>query len=191
MDKEAKTVRLFMAIPLTGEATETVGHFSRRLKKQLSGADIRWIPPENYHLTLAFLGNQPEEKIPLLSEILKRAGRQAAPLQITMNGMQQLGVFARTRFLAVSIEENIALTVLQDRLVRDLSENGFEVPVREFIPHITLARVRGRAALPRTLPNMELTFREQVTEIGLYRSETLQDGAVYTPVVRAVLTGRD
>ncbi|MBU8879787.1 RNA 2',3'-cyclic phosphodiesterase [Bacillus sp. FJAT-29790] len=100
----------------------------------------RWVHHEDYHITLAFLGSAPAEKLQdarrLVEEGLK--GQKSFPLQI-----HQLGVFGKGDnpriFWADTVKEE-RLSVIRDIVFSACLRAGFELETRSFKPHITLAR---------------------------------------------------
>ena len=129
--------RLFTGLEIPAEiATEL-----SLLRGGLAGA--RWIEPEDYHLTLRFIGDIGRELANDIAEAL--ASIESQPLRITL---ERLAVFGsdRPRALIARASDNALLATLQgehERLVRRL---GAPADARKFTPHVTLARLRGVSA---------------------------------------------
>ncbi|HMN72199.1 MAG TPA: RNA 2',3'-cyclic phosphodiesterase [Rhodoblastus sp.] len=106
-------------------------------------AGARWIDPDDYHLTLRFIGDIERERANDIAEGL--AGIDAPPLRIRL---ERLAVFGadKPRALIARAANNLELTALQaeqERLIRRL---GAPADTRKFAPHVTLARLRGVSA---------------------------------------------
>jgi 2'-5' RNA ligase len=126
--------RLFTGIEIPAEISLALSS----LRGGLPGA--RWIDPENYHLTLRFIGDIDERMADDVTSILGER-RQRAPLHITIDGLDSFGggkpraVFARTS----GNGELSELQAEQERLIRQV---GLAPETRKFTPHVTLARLK-------------------------------------------------
>ena len=126
--------RLFTGIELPAEIGLALSGF----RGGLSGA--RWVEPENYHITLRFIGDIDERMADEVCSVLGER-RQRAPIDITLDGLDSFGgskpraVFART---SGSGELN-ELQAEQERLLRQV---GLPPETRKFTPHVTLARLK-------------------------------------------------
>ena len=104
----------------------------------MSGA--RWIDPENYHITLRFIGDVDHAMARDISSSLASIRRE--PCEITIDGLSTFGG-DRPRALIARVQATSPLVEMQgeqERLVRRL---GLAPEPRKFAPHITLARLRG------------------------------------------------
>ena len=131
--------RLFTGIEIPAEIGLALSSF----RGGLPGA--RWIDPENYHLTLRFIGDIDERMADDVTSILGER-RQRTPLTITIDGLDTFGggkpraVFART-------SGNGALNELQAEQERLLRQVGLPPETRKFTPHVTLARLRNASPI--------------------------------------------
>ena len=160
--------RLFTAL----EVPSAIGLLLSLKRGGLPGA--RWIDPENYHLTLSFIGDIGQ---PLAGEIERRLEPLAESLSFTVR-LTGLAAFGgdRPRSLFAAAEptaELLHLQAAQDRLLR---RAGAEPEARKFIPHVTLARLRGIGPVE---------IAHHLTEAG--RFEPL----VWTPTRFVLLSSRD
>ena len=108
----------------------------------LTGA--RWIDPENYHITLCFIGDVDNHVADEVSYELDRA----ASFESFHLRLSHLGTFGgdKPRALYAGVENNAALQQLQASHERVLRRVGLEPEGRRFVPHVSLARLRGVAA---------------------------------------------
>ncbi len=108
----------------------------------LAGSGIpgaRWVPPENYHLTLRFIGEVPgyrAEEIDLALSALR--ARQFA---LTLSGLGTFAKGGRSSALWVGVERNPQLDHLQNKIETALQRCGLEPERRRFQPHVSLARL--------------------------------------------------
>ena len=105
----------------------------------------RWIDPENYHITLRFIGDVDNHLADEVSYELDRAAN-FEPFRIRLS---HLGTFGgdRPRALYAGVENNEALQRLQASHERVLRRVGLEAEARKFVPHVSLARLRGTSAI--------------------------------------------
>jgi RNA 2',3'-cyclic 3'-phosphodiesterase len=131
--------RLFTGIEIPAD----IGLQLSAYRGGLPGA--RWIDPENYHITLRFIGDIDERTAGEIFSILGD-GRRRDPIAVTIDGLDTFGggrpraVFAR----AASTSEINDLQSEQERLVRRI---GLPPERRRFTPHVTLARLRDASPI--------------------------------------------
>jgi 2'-5' RNA ligase len=129
-------VRLFVALVPPADALAELAAAVDVVRPE-APAVLRWTPPEQWHLTLAFLGNVSAELLPAVQAACAVAarGRRAAPLQIA--GAGRFG----DRVLWAGIDGDRPLLVdLAARLVAALHAAGIDVDDRPYRPHLTVAR---------------------------------------------------
>lgn len=186
-------LRCFIALELPDRLKEAVGSMLGELKK--SDADVRWVPPENLHLTLKFLGNVPEETVPAILRQVESAAARRRSFKAVLNGV---GVFPgrkRPRVVWIGLDGADELVALQGDVDRNLSSLGFEPEGRAFSPHLTIGRARsqrGMMALMTRLDSLAGTlFGEFMVEsISIMRSKLSPAGAQYTRLHGVPLGGR-
>lgn len=141
------TIRSFIAIELTAEIKEKLRE-AQSLFYNISGK-FNWIRPEQMHITLRFLGSVPEGNIEKIAEAMEKATKGISPFIITCMG---LGCFPNPdypRILWVGLEYPATLRQLQKRLEKELVDIGFEEEQRDFVPHLTIARIKSRPDMKR------------------------------------------
>jgi RNA 2',3'-cyclic 3'-phosphodiesterase len=130
--------RLFTGLEIPHEVA-----FALSLKRGgLPGA--RWIDPENYHITLRFIGDVDYSTANEVTDALDRLANSEA---FTIK-LGHLGSFGgdKPRALYAGVENNAALQRLQSAQERVLQKLGLEPEGRKFVPHVSLARLRGASA---------------------------------------------
>lgn len=129
--------RLFTAL----EIPPMVGQQLAFLRGGLSGA--RWIDPENYHVTLRFIGDVDEA---VAREVMDTLGGVRRPsFEMELGGLDQFGG-RKPRSLFAAVRSNPALLDLQAEVERRLQRLGLEAEGRNFRPHVTLARLRDASS---------------------------------------------
>lgn len=127
--------RLFVAIDLPDEVREQLAS----LERGIPGA--RWIPPENLHLTLRFIGEVANDVMEDVAHALSNVEEPA--FELSLAGVGHFEKRARPTTLWADVEPNPALNRLQGRIESALQRVGLEPEGRRFRPHITLARLGG------------------------------------------------
>jgi RNA 2',3'-cyclic 3'-phosphodiesterase len=152
------------------------------------GERMRWIKPENVHLTLKFLGNIREEVLDDLCGALEETCERYAPFDV---GVMGLGAFPSTRRarilwagVGVGSERLSALAMGIDAALVPL---GFQHEKRPYTPHLTLGRMRGRPASLDLSQDTEEFGSFRLRRVELTESTLSAEGAVYRPVQGFVL----
>ncbi|WP_428487078.1 RNA 2',3'-cyclic phosphodiesterase [Rhodopila sp.] len=177
-------MRLFVALDLPWEL--------RRKVAVLAGTGIpgaRWVPPDNYHLTLRFIGETPSYLAEEIDYAL--AGLRARQFPLTLTGV---GIFAkggRSTALWVGVERNPQLDHLQNKIETALKRAGLDPERRRFQPHLTLARLDNVAeAKLASYVQAHNLFRADpvpVEHFTLFSSQLGKEASVYTAEVEYAL----
>lgn len=178
-------IRAFIALPLP----ETLR--SRLLVTQFLLPGGRAVERDNLHLTLAFLGEQPENRLDEVHAALSVIS--APPLQLQIDG---LGVFGgdKPRLVYAAPAADTALMRLQARVARAVETAGVVLPHRRFVPHITLRRYApGEGSAPALAQAIGQIGRLDpasfaVDEFCLMRSRLLASGPAYDALAHYPLT---
>ena len=139
MPKSGESMRLFLAFELADVQRAALDQLRRNAPLRLKQA-ARWVPKENLHLTLHFLGDLPREKLPELKAALRTVEAGCANL-----ALRALGRFPRrgkARVLWAGVAEDEALRDCHEQLARALTRLDLPLSAAPFTPHITLARLR-------------------------------------------------
>jgi 2'-5' RNA ligase len=179
-------VRLFFAVELPGEARAVLARLSD------ANRDYRWSDPSLLHVTLAFLGEQPEDRLGPLEEVGAAAAGASRGGVLRLGNAGQFGGARAPRVLWVDLAgDTEALLALQRRLDAGLRKHGFPTEDRPFRAHITLARRRESAqggppaAWPREVEHAPFSL----TQLTLMQSHLSSRGPTYTPVFQFPLAG--
>lgn len=183
-------MRSFIAVELNPSVIQRLSQIQEELK--LSGADVKWVKPENIHLTLKFLGEQKEEKIEEIKKTLEELVKNYSPFKIVIS---QIGCFPKLeypRVIWVGVENYETL----ERITLDLEERLSRISIakekRKFTAHITLGRVRSahqRRELVGKLKGISMgNLSSQINCITLFKSTLTPRGPIYEKILKATLT---
>lgn len=186
-------IRAFVAIDLPPRVQADLGRFVQVLQR--AGAPVSWVKPDRIHLTLKFLGDVSEERIPAICAALQSVADQAEPFVLQAAGCGAFPTLKQMRVVWVGLRgDEPALRALQGRVEEALEPLGFEPEGRPFRAHLTLGRVRGSQRV-RVLQEALLSnqsFSAEAFDVGdlvLYKSVLRPEGAQYTPLCRAAFPG--
>jgi 2'-5' RNA ligase len=176
-------IRCFIAIELSQEIKETLGKIESELQKSVSG--VKWVKPDNIHLTLKFLGNVDEGTVENIKKIMNEVAKDAKPFKMKLS---QAGAFpspSRPRVIWVGIDDENKKSSHSVNLIEEkVSSLGIEKENRAFHPHLTLARVKflkdkssvQNAFVSLKVPSTEMT----AAKITLFQSKLTPQGSIYT-----------
>ncbi|MCG8651806.1 MAG: RNA 2',3'-cyclic phosphodiesterase, partial [Pirellulales bacterium] len=134
-----KTIRSFIAIPLAGEIRRGAVGLIQRLRQQDDG--IKWVPTDNLHLTLKFLGEVDNIEIPNVCGVLRRVTEKIVPFELSFAGTGGFPEIERPRILFAGVrDESQTLCELVADLETHLADLGFKPEPRDYRPHLTLGR---------------------------------------------------
>lgn len=142
-----KVLRLFVAVELPFEVRRSVVHTMESLKAITGDKALRWVRPEAIHLTLAFLGDTPESRVPEIARTLTVAVRPVEPFPLAPLGVGSFGGRGRLRVVWIGVGgDGGALLDLAEHVAASLVPLGYPREERAFNGHLTLARVRDEAS---------------------------------------------
>jgi 2'-5' RNA ligase len=142
-----ETLRLFVAAGVPAPVRDAVAEAAAPL--HASGGDLRWTDPAAWHLTVAFLGRTETARLGALTAALDEVASAAAPFPVRLRPAAGRG--GRSSVLWVELEPSPPFTALAATVQAALGRLGLRTEERAFRPHLTLARARGRASVPRSL----------------------------------------
>jgi 2'-5' RNA ligase len=182
-------MRLFFAIELPPNVRAALGRL--RLAGDES-RDYRWADPASLHVTLAFLGEQPAERLPILEEVGTTAAAASVPGVLSLGTAGSFGGRRTPRVLWVDLAGDVdALLALQARLDAGLRAAGFQLENRPFRPHITVARRRETAhgGPPPGWPPQVAGGSFTLKQLTLFQSRLSPRGPTYIPLFAFPLGG--
>jgi RNA 2',3'-cyclic 3'-phosphodiesterase len=186
-----ETNRLFFALEINTQIRNQISDLTSRLKKvaQFSAVNVSWVPEENYHLTLFFLGNIPSEKAKNLADRLTQAVKEIPPFPLDF---RHLGFFPNEPKQPIKVlwlgihRPPDELDRLRQQCASIIAETGLPVPDQQFSPHITLGRFKsnkGVSAFRKMTKVYQFTKMGtcEVNQLVLMESITGDGPATYAP----------
>ncbi len=184
--------RLFIAVKIEPQRDLLIAF--EEFKNKLSRERIKWVNPDNLHITLKFLGDTDEKSIEAIKDTLSEIAAKHPKTIMTIRGS---GVFPnqhRPRVLWFGIERNEKLKDLAGDIDDAMAELGFEPETRAFKPHLTIGRVKFVDQLGRLKKLLDkyrnVHFQDTgVNEIVLFESKLHPQGPQYSVVEKFELNG--
>ncbi len=183
-------MRCFIAIELPEAVKSALTGIEEELKK--TRADVRWVKPENIHLTLKFLGNIEEKQTDEIIKIMGDVCSRYYPFNLEIRGMGAFPNIKSPRVLWVGIEGNDTLKTLQEEIDKGMETIGFEREDRAFTAHLTIGRFRSFIEKEGLLKMIKLHEKDpfgsiDVRSLSLMRSDLHPEGARYTKILEIPL----
>ncbi len=183
----SETIRAFIAFSLPENVVSSI----RRVQEELKtfGFKMRWVPPENIHLTLRFLGDINAADSKAIQAAMEKAAAPYPPIPLVAKGFGVFPGIKRPRVLWVGLSGRLDLLSACHRALEDnLATNGFPSETRPFTGHLTLSRVKGKID-PKKLGDALRRFESFQSEsffadkLILFKSELKPSGAVYSKLL--------
>jgi len=175
-------VRLFVALDVPEQTRHLLGELIQKFESVCRGA--RWMRPESIHVTLKFIGDVDETKLPVIKDSLSQV-KFKAPVEIAF---RHFGFFPNERHPQVfwlGIEAGPELAALASDVGSSLESAGIPADSRAFKPHLTLARFKTEEGIAKlrdaVAPVTHQSFgATTAAEFHLYESVLNSSGAVHT-----------
>ncbi len=181
-----ENVRTFIAITLPSEIRSRMAAVEDDLRR--TGADFKWVEPENLHLTVKFLGGVPADRLTAVGLALRKAAAEIEPFHISLTGVGAFPNLAHPRVIWVGASEGVQeATALWRRVEDAMFVLGFPPDDRTFTLHLTLGRERspGRSGLLQQAAEKLGRYefgRFEVASLTVFRSDLHPTGPIYTPL---------
>jgi RNA 2',3'-cyclic 3'-phosphodiesterase len=174
-------LRLFCALLLPDETVSDLVAWQGLELADVPGARV--VPPENLHITLAFLGGRPVGDVEPVLEVLRGVAADADALVLTATRYRE----TRSVGMVVLDDHEARATRIAGRVGKRLEQRRlYERERREWLPHVTVLRFRTR---PRLAPSVPDLGRVSPSELALYHSVLRPGGAQYEIVESVALGG--
>ncbi len=177
------TNRLFIALEIPNGALD----FITGKRDSIYGPDsrVRWESRDKLHITLKFLGDTGTELIEPIMEMLQNLSGKSAAMELEFT---RFGMFYREKnpsILWLGLKENLQLNTLFAGMDNGLAELGFKKENREFKPHLTILRIKGKEDIQKlkkfvSEPELNIKFRGE--RITLFKSTLKPSGSVYEEI---------
>ncbi|GHA14438.1 RNA 2',3'-cyclic phosphodiesterase [Arenicella chitinivorans] len=176
------TTRSFIALPIPKQTANQLGDVAAKMSYQDKSGAVRWVDQENYHVTLAFLGEQEDAHLEDLAEALDNSVEESG----FMGVLSHLSPFpdARPKIVAAMLEKSDPVRRVYQQVISAIKSVDMEFDKRKFIPHVTLGRYRHtKNSYAGAIP-LNVSFETHFDEVVLYESVLTNSGAEYEPIYR-------
>ncbi|MGA8941275.1 MAG: RNA 2',3'-cyclic phosphodiesterase [Thermoactinomyces sp.] len=166
-----QTLRLFIALVLPDEVKQHLAESCTVLKKKWKFS--RWVCPEDYHITLYFLGDVSETGKEQILSSLSGCSAISRPFPLSLSGLGTFGCEKQPRVLWAGVSGDLsALHALQKQVSQAVGLLGFPSEKRAYRPHITLARKcqQHNFFLPPEAHSLFREVRWEADEFALYET---------------------
>lgn len=188
-------IRAFIAINLPPAIQESLDKQTSKLRQILGEDVVRWVPAQNMHLTLKFLGSLPLSHLDFIKRMLAQTADSHPQFDLQIGGLGSFPNLKRPRVLWAGIHAPAGLAPLQKMIEDGATRLGYNKEDRPFSPHLTLGRVRqGLSAqdlhkVSTTFSNFQLgkIGTARVDSVSLYQSDLNSEGSIYTKLFSASL----
>jgi len=192
--RDVRKMRAFVGIFLAPSLRAAVQSFCDELTAACPSAKtaIKWVEPENFHLTLKFLGNVPSATLPALTQALHEAASSA--FEISFGQADAFPSLLQPQTLWIGVQDGQQhLSALAERIQVQLDAIGFPKDARQFSAHLTIGRMRqGRtvSGLGKVVKALAPSFigRQRVDSFALIESCLTPKGPIYTSRATIALT---
>jgi 2'-5' RNA ligase len=176
-------MRVFIGIKPDDSVRETIKHALEPFYR--IPTPIKWVKPENIHLTLKFIGEIAPEKKDKIVAGIKKAEFQSAPISLHISGFGKFGPGKNLNIFWAGIDPSPPLKKVYDRIEDTLAEMGIPRETRPFKPHLTLGRNKKNADFTpilalidryRDVPITRFTFGE----FHIFKSTLTPEGPLYS-----------
>ncbi len=188
-----KTTRTFIAIQLPQAVKTELARVSQVLNRLVPPGTVRWVKPEQLHLTLRFLGETAVSKLPALIDELDRLAGQYPPCDMQLSVLGCFPNLRKPRVIWVGLTHSPEPTphplfLLQTNLETAVIQLGWQ-PEKPFHAHLTLGRVNEKARLDGS--QWQVTVKPlpvPITAIHLVESQLRPSSPIYTVLHTSRLT---
>ena len=182
--------RSFIAIEVPAEIQKAIAHSVAPLQKALPKPLIRWVAPQNVHLTLKFLGDVSPANLERMAAALKLEADTHDVFSMSVGGLGAFPNSRRARVIWIGLEVPPSLLALQRGVEAASARLGYTAEDRPFSPHLTIGRV-GQNITVTDLHKIHSALEEMkigklgtvnVDAIHIFKSDLQPGGSVYTPL---------
>jgi 2'-5' RNA ligase len=176
--------RIFVAITI--EASDPLKEYYQKFRNWFKSDRISWVEEQNLHITLKFIGETPDDKIPGIHKALSGVASAYASFPASIKGAGVFGSSYKPRVLWFGVEDEARrMESLGRDIAGALEEAGIEDDRQNFVPHLTIGRIkyiRQRRKLEDKVAKMQQLHLQdiRVNAFHLMESRLSQDGVVYS-----------
>ncbi len=189
-------MRSFIAVKISSEQRELIAELVEKLRQY--GANVKWVRPDNLHVTLKFLGDVDEKALPQIFDSLEKSLTNQQSFDFNLSALGCFPNSRRPRVFWVGIERGAEeLKALAKIIDECMLGFGFPREKRGFSPHLTIGRVKDTRMIDRLTKEFDKhkfeTGKCIIDEVFFYQSILKPDGPTYIPhkVIKLVSAGEE
>lgn len=174
-------MRLFIAADINSRSKKFIKRKLKLLKSEL-GNELKWVKKDNWHLTLKFIGEASEAEKENLIKVLKNIEFENKGQYINFNRVGAFPELKRAKVIYLApAEAKDTLKRIHDKLEVETVKYGFKRDDRDFIPHLTLGRVKNSYIKihDKFKGQNFVNIYAKIESITLYQSELKKEGPEY------------
>ena len=182
-------MRIFVAVEIDDHARHVAEATADALRREMGPVSVRWVAPENMHLTVRFIGDVHNDRAPGLLDALAPSLDMPA-FEIALAGCGMFPASGAPRAVWIGLSAGLPqLSAMHDAFDRRLEPLGFEPERRPFSAHLTLARLKeppkgGRAVVQQALRRVPVPSAQcRITRATVFQSHLSSKGPRYEPLV--------
>jgi 2'-5' RNA ligase len=188
-------LRTFIAVEIPPQVQKQIQLETEPLRRAIGTSLVRWVPAQNIHLTLKFLGDVSPASVDVLSQMLRTEADSSPAFDMHISGLGSFPSLRRPRVLFIGIQAPAELEALNRSINSACARLGYESEGWDFHPHLTLGRVKQDASaldqqrIRRALEETKIDSLgiARVNSVHLYKSDLKPTGAVYSQIFSALL----
>jgi 2'-5' RNA ligase len=188
--EEPAHYRLFIALPVSEAVRREMEVAQNELREALPGGAVRWTRPDQFHLTLKFLGDVPVDRVDLLVNSVRKACSSFSSLSLIAEGLGCFPNERRPRVIWIGMRDHPQLKPLQRAINIATTEFGPAELEKDFKGHLTIGRIKEMSSLERkTLERLLSKLQAGIfgnwtaNEVKIIRSELSESGATHKDVM--------
>ena len=176
-------LRLFVAVEIPQDIKNSISNIIQKAPKS---GEVKWVEPENLHMTLLFLGDQEETLLPVIKNSLGVIASQGSPFRTELGGFDAFPNLKSPKAFFVTAKEGEKLLVqLVEKLSKNLLEKKISFDLKPFRGHVTLGRSKTLKGLPALVDSLSASCpailgEMNVEQFVLFQSRLTEKGPIYT-----------
>lgn len=189
-------MRVFIAVELSPQTLDAIEKQTARLRHTVGNETIRWVPAQNMHLTLKFIGDIATSHVDFIKQMLTREATAHPQFEMQIGGLGSFPNSRMPRVLWIGLHAPAGLASLHKSIEAGALRLGYEKEERPFSPHLTIGRAR-QSADPKDLTKVRAALdaiqlgniaTARVDSVHLFKSDLQPGGSVYTKLFSAPLS---
>lgn len=181
MFDSSSIIRVFFGIPIPDDLAHQFQKRILKINPHLKH-QVRWTRPGNHHITLRFLGNIAQQKIPKFLDPIRDATQEITPFEVILSHITPFPTRHHGNLATANIRPSRELQTLYDAIDLVVTSENFPPDNRPYLPHITIFRLSGNQ---QSIDFKEIPLGNQrllIKEFILYQSIPIEKGSLYVPL---------